>query len=487
MNREHARYVMSSLAEDRSNEVAPVPGIMVNSDVPLMAAAVTASHSGRPWLRGLALGAATAGLSLVLLWMSWQLRRQTDFLDMRIYRNATRYWLQGHGLYTFQQPGTRNHLGFTYPPFGALILLPLAALSEQQAQWTLAALNVAICAACGSGYGIALARRFGWSLPASAVLATAAVLSLEPIRESLGFGQINIVLLGLVSLDIWLLSTGRRGGYAIGVAAAIKLTPAVLILALFAARRGDAGRRAVLGALAATAGAAAVAPGASWRYWTQQVWETSRVGEPGRVANQAWSGVLARALEVAHPPTLAWALGAAAAVGAALLFARRAARWWPIARVIAVAAAASTAASPISWTHHFWWAVPALAALAYRAAETRTATAVAVFAAVYALFAIGPLRLEQTLHHRLWLGHAASELYLYATVLACAALMANGARTAARIMRADSHAKAPPGTPQHACPGCAGRSAGSDEGHWTGLLRAHIWIGPRLARCVHNS
>ena len=273
--------------------------------------------------------------------------------------------------------------------------------------------------------------------PAAAVIATAAVLSLEPIRESLGFGQINIVLLGLVSLDIWLLTTGRCGGYAIGVAAAIKLTPVVLILALFAGRRADAGRRAVAAALTATTAAAAVMPDPSWRYWTREVWQTSRVGQPRRITNQSWSGVLARALEVASAPALAWALGAAAAVSVSLVFARRAARWWPLQRMIVVAAAASTAASPISWTHHYWWAVPALAALACRAAETRTATAAAVFVAVYGMFVIGPVRLEQGLHHRVWLGHAASDLYLYATMLACAALIANGARTAARAVSAD--------------------------------------------------
>lgn len=392
-------------------------------------------------LRGRRIGAGrafTAGAfvcAALLLWISWHLRRQTDFLDLRIYRDAIRFRLHGHSLYAFQEPGTHNHLGFTYPPFAALVLMPLAVMGLGQAQALFAVLNVAICAACGTGFGLALARRFGWPGAPAAVLGTAMVLSLEPIRESIGFGQVNIVLLGLVSLDLWLLSTGRRGGTAIGIAAAIKLTPAVLILALFAARRRDAGRRALLAAASATAAAAAILPDSSWRYWSRELWQTSRVGQPKRITNQSWSGVLARWYDVASPPRLEWALGACAALVAALLVARRLSGWWASVRLLTIAGAASTVASPISWTHHYWWAVPAVAALAYRAVQTRSAVAVGAFAAVYALFVVGPIRMEQALHHRLWLGHAAADLYLYATLLACLALLP-GSLARVRTLRA---------------------------------------------------
>ncbi|MCW2601964.1 MAG: putative rane protein, partial [Pseudonocardiales bacterium] len=238
--------------------------------------------------------ASAVGVSLGLLWMSWHLRRQTDWLDMRIYRNAINYWAHGHGLYTFQQPGTRNHLGFTYPPFGAMVLSPLAAMSLGQAELVFTVINVLLCVACGSGFGVALARRFGWPQWPSAMLGSAMVLSLEPVRESLGFGQINLVLLGLLAADMWLLSTGRRGGALIGLAAAIKLTPAVLILALFASGRRDAGRRALAASAGVTAVAAVVMPESSWQFWSREVWRTSRVGRPDRITNQSWTGDLAR-------------------------------------------------------------------------------------------------------------------------------------------------------------------------------------------------
>jgi alpha-1,2-mannosyltransferase len=364
-----------------------------------------------------------AAAAMCMLWTSWRLRRQTDFLDLHIYRNAIGFWMDGHPLYDFAQPGTRNRLGFTYPPFAALFLAPLAWVSQTQAEMLMLALNVSVCAVCGAGFAAALARRVGWPPAPVAVAGAAAVLSLEPIRESLGFGQINVLLLGMVALDIWLMSTGRRGGVAIGIAAAIKLTPLVLVLALFAAGRRDDGRRALLAAAAATGLGVAVLPDASWRYWTSEVWQTSRVGEPRRITNQSWSGVVARALEEATPPRLACLAGAAREQQREGDGRRRATGPWALTRVLAAAGAASSFASPISWTHHYWWAVPALAALALRAAAARSPLAIAVAAAVYGAFVVGPIELEQALHGRAWLGHGASDLYLYAALVACAGLV----------------------------------------------------------------
>lgn len=381
---------------------------------------------------GLIVSASALCAAVALLWISWHLRRQTNWMDLQIYRNSIEYWMHGHGLYDFQQPGTRSHLGFTYPPFGAVVLAPLALVSQHQAELLFTGLNLLLCAACGSGFAVALARQFSWPRWPSAVLGTAMVLSLEPIRESLGFGQINIVLLALVAGDMWLLSTGRRGGVAIGLAAAIKLTPAVLILALFAARRGDAGRRALGACAGATGVAALLLPESSWQYWTREVWQTSRVGKPNRITNQSWTGVIARMADTTTPSRLLGLLGAVGAVVVALLLARRARGSWAVPRVLTIAAAAATMASPISWTHHYWWAVPAVAALLYRAVETRSPTVIALLLVVYAMFVVGPIRLEQAVHHHPLASAAAGGLYLYATILTCIGLFA-ARRSAVRI------------------------------------------------------
>ncbi len=381
--------------------------------------------------RGSLASAAALAAAAVLLWITWHLRRQTDFLDLRIYRNSIEYWRHGHSLYDFEQPGTKGRLGFTYPPFAAMVLAPLTVVSESRAEHLVLALNLAICAGIGSAAGIAFARRFAWPAGPAAALGTAMVLSLEPVRESLGFGQINIVLLALVSLDLGLLAIGRRAGIGIGLAAAIKLTPVVLILALLAAGRRSprfrqAGRRALATAGAATVLAAVALPASSWRYWTQEVWATGRVGRPDRITNQSWTGVLCRMLDEPAPSRLLWLAGAVGAVAATLMWAQRATGWWTPVRIVAVAAAAATFASPISWTHHYWWAALAVAALLYRAAATRSAWALVCFAAVLAMFVVGPIKAEQWVHHWEWASALASDLYLYATVLTVIGLVVGG-------------------------------------------------------------
>jgi alpha-1,2-mannosyltransferase len=68
----------------------------------------------------------------------------------------------------------------------------------------------------------------------------AAAMVLDPVWETLFLGQINLILLALIVTDIWLVSRGSsrlavRAG--VGIAAAIKLTPAIFIVFFLLARR----------------------------------------------------------------------------------------------------------------------------------------------------------------------------------------------------------------------------------------------------------
>ncbi|MCW2601965.1 MAG: hypothetical protein JWN61_100, partial [Pseudonocardiales bacterium] len=173
-----------------------------------------------------------------------------------------------------------------------------------------------------------------------------------------------------------------------------------------------------------------VMPESSWQFWSREVWRTSRVGRPDRITNQSWTGDLARLGVDGTLSKALWLLGGAAVIAVALIFARRAEGWWPMVRILVVAAAASTFASPISWTHHYWWAVPAVAALLYRAVDTRSAAAIGCFATVFAMFALGPLKLAHMVHSSHWASAISGDLYLYASVLTCIGLCAPTRRTA---------------------------------------------------------
>ncbi|MGW1164537.1 Dyp-type peroxidase [Streptomyces sp. NPDC002550] len=222
-----------------------------------------------------------------------------DFFDLRVYYGTVHTWAHHGGrIYDYQVPGTSY--GFTYPPFAAVAMLPLALLDRTSAiaaslLVNLAALAVILRILAGPDW-----RRHGWYRWS---LCLCLLALFEPLRDTFSFGQVNLVLLALVLGDCLLLATGRErwAGAGIGLAAAVKLTPALFIgLLLLAGRRRAAGVATAVAA-AATALAAWADPPASRFYWTEALWDTGRVGRLGYVSNQSLQGVLARLGEPGRP------------------------------------------------------------------------------------------------------------------------------------------------------------------------------------------
>lgn len=291
-----------------------------------------------------------------------------DFFDLRVYYGTVHTWA-GHGgrIYDYRVPGTSY--GFTYPPFAALLMLPLAAMGRHTAiaaslLVNLAALAVVLGVLAGPG------RRHGWFRWS---LALCLLALFEPLRDTFSFGQVNLVLLALVLGDAWLLRTGRGrwAGAGIGLAAAVKLTPALFVVLLLLARRWRAAAVASCVAVAATALAAWADPGASRSYWTGALWDTSRVGRLDYVSNQSLQGVLAR---LGEPDRALWAGAVLVVLCGWALRARRAvaAGDWPAA--FALTGAAACLVSPVTWVHHLVWLLPSLVVLA-RAGHPRLAAA----------------------------------------------------------------------------------------------------------------
>jgi alpha-1,2-mannosyltransferase len=143
----------------------------------------------------------------------------------------------------------------------------------------------------------------------------------------------------------------------VGVAAGVKLTPLVFVLLLVVVgRRAAAGRAALTFACTVVIGFVTM-PGSAATYWTDRLVVASRVGPPSLAHNQSVYGALTRLLD-GTPPTWLW-LGVAGPVAVAILLA--AASWWRRGdRLLGVclAALAMLLASPVSWSHHWVWAVP---------------------------------------------------------------------------------------------------------------------------------
>ncbi|KUL46949.1 glycosyltransferase 87 family protein [Streptomyces regalis] len=292
-----------------------------------------------------------------------------DWFDLRVYYGTVDSWIHHGGrIYDYRVPGTAY--GFTYPPFAAVVMLPMALLDLHAAiavalLLNLAALAFALRVLAGRSW-----RRYGWY---GCALAACALALFEPLRDTFSFGQVNILLLALVLLDCRLLATGRGrwAGLGIGLAAAIKLTPAAFIGLLLVARRWRTAAVASAVAVAATALAAWVAPDASRFYWTHAMWDTTRVGRLDYVSNQSLQGILAR-LGVSERAV--WAVVVVLVLGVWVARTRRAVAAGDWTAAFALTGLTACLVSPITWVHHLVWLLPSFAVL-IRAGHLRIAAA----------------------------------------------------------------------------------------------------------------
>jgi hypothetical protein len=157
-------------------------------------------------------------------------------LDLDVYRHGGQVWLHGGRLYdTLSLTGAGTPMLFTYPPFAAVLFSPLAVAPLEVDGAVFTVISIAL-----TGVVIAVTlhaqgyRLRWWGL--AAVMSVA--LLLEPVRDTLGWGQINLVLLVAVIADVLLASVLWPRGLLVGLAAAVKLTPLVGLLFLCCAATG---------------------------------------------------------------------------------------------------------------------------------------------------------------------------------------------------------------------------------------------------------
>lgn len=313
---------------------------------------------------GVVAGAVGLYLSGPVAYSPWH-----RFFDLRVYRGAVRWWLQGRPLYDFVLPHTSK--GFTYPPFAVLVLLPVAIGSQTAAEVLLTLVSAALVVLTTWMLLAPVTARHGWPRGFVVALAVPLVLALEPVRETLGWGQVGLILLALVLADVAALRSGRPwAGVALGLAAAIKVTPGLFVVYLLLSGRRRPAAVAASTFLAATALAFALSPRDSVHFWTRALWQTGRVGAADRTSDQSLMGLLARLADPHPPDRLLWALVAAAVAGAGLVRAVRAARAGDELTGVTLTGLLSCLLSPIAWTHHFVWVVPAVVVLVDVAAGT---------------------------------------------------------------------------------------------------------------------
>ncbi|BCM67686.1 putative secreted protein [Streptomyces sp. EAS-AB2608] len=294
--------------------------------------------------------------------------RGAPMADLLVYRAEGAAVAHGTDLYGFTV--TEWRLPATYPPFAAVLFVPTIWLPVPALKAVFLAGNVLLLAAL-----VALSARLAARpLPPTALCtATALALWLEPVFQTLLFGQINLALACLVLWDLTRPPGARARGAALGIAAGVKLTPAVFVVYLLLRGRVREAATAVAAFAGTVAFGAALLPAASADFWTRRLYETGRVGKAWIVDNQSLRGLLARALGDPAPGP-AWALPAAAVAVAGLALAARARR---DSHGVLLTAFTVLLVCPISWTHHWVWCVPLLAVLLTER-RTRTAALVAL-------------------------------------------------------------------------------------------------------------
>ncbi len=319
-------------------------------------------------------------------------------------RAAVRGWLSGDGLYAYR-PGVLR-LGTAQPPVAAMLLLPLAVLPLPLAGWLLglagvAALVLALIALAGP-----VARRYAkprW--PAVAVAGGLALIS-EPVRATLGYGRLDLLLFGLITADVVALrrgawarsraawwpgraasqpprrrhpadllrrawSTGAWAGVGTGIATALAVSPVLFIGYLALTRQW----RAALTALGTTAtlvlGGLLIAPGTTAAWFGTALLQVDRSGPIGAAVNQSLAGVLARLYHFDTIPVLIWLSFAGLLVAMGLIRARSAHADGDEIAAFTLVGLTSAAIGPVTHTHELIWVLPAVLILLDAAARRR--------------------------------------------------------------------------------------------------------------------
>ncbi|PRW63444.1 glycosyltransferase family 87 protein [Actinopolyspora mortivallis] len=331
-------------------------------------------------------------------------------IDGEVYQLGARAWLQGMPIYQDLPPTESGlRLPFIYPPFAAFVFAPLAVVSKTKA--VAAIMLVSHLALLSTLYVVLRACPLGERTRRRALLFTAVLLPLatvtEPVLETLTYAQINLVLMALVAVDsLWRVDGTRKPPYPrgllIGIAAGIKLTPAVFLLLPLLRRDVRTILTAVTTLLGTVALGFLLAFEDAVHFWTRQVFSSGNVsfgpqfeGDASIYAGNVSLRSLLAKLAVPEPwQTLG--LGVLVLLAAALtvfgmwtaLYPRSGRRDLPTALVLN--AVFGLLISPISWSHHWVWIVAGLILLFERGYRHRNLPLLLATTLAAELYLIGP-------------------------------------------------------------------------------------------------
>jgi alpha-1,2-mannosyltransferase len=278
---------------------------------------------------------------------------QPSTIDLQVYVYAVKDMLAGKDIFATTTPFW--NLYFIYPPIAAILMTPLAfgPYALWQVVWTggLVWAQQSVLKRCGAPRG--------WKL---GLIGIAVLLAVEPIRTTLGYGQVNTILMALVIADLLPDVPGERRripqGTLIGLAAAIKLTPALFVIFAFLIGKTRVAITAMISFAVFTGIGAILLFRETLVFFGGLSGGDTRTASPLYTGNQSLLGVFFRLGDSSRVTAL---VGLAVSAILAVLGCLVAAQWWRHdEKVFAVAIVGLTTclASPLSWTHHYVWILP---------------------------------------------------------------------------------------------------------------------------------
>jgi alpha-1,2-mannosyltransferase len=225
-------------------------------------------------------------------------------------------------------------------------------------------------------------------------------------------------------------------GLLLGLGIALKLTPAVFLLYFLLRADNRAMVTSIVSFLAATVTGFVLAWHDSWQYWTDTVRNTDRIGAASLNTNQNIAGALARLGLSDHQRFLPWVAACLLVLALTVWAARRVLNAGEPTLAVICIALFGLVVSPVSWSHHWVWMLPAVLVTAVLAWRRRSVALGAVSAAGLTLMVWTPIDLLPK-HHELgaagWRQFAGVS-YLWwalATIVAAGATAALSTATAA--------------------------------------------------------
>lgn len=291
--------------------------------------------------------------------------------DLEIYRSGALQVLHNASLYLEPVPPGG---WFTYPPFAAIVFMPLAWMPLAAAQ---SLVFVVSCAAlwvtmwrCSRVLGYRGDRNLAVTCLGLSLLA----VDLESVRGTLWQDQINLILMAVIVWDLTRPKSARWRGWTVGLATGVKLTAVVFLPYLLFTKQWRAALSATVFGAATVLIAWIAVPADSREYWLHAVHDVDRIGPVTHPLNQSINGVLANLWAPESPPAPVWILlvilAAVLGYGAAVK-ARRAGR--DLLGIVIVGLLACVT-PPLAWSHHWVWIAPLLIILLHNVIQEQPAS-----------------------------------------------------------------------------------------------------------------